>query len=103
MLHPGPGPFAAGPGPFPARKSPPFSCAAANVATEKYMIAAAVAAISTGLARFDHLLMLTLFPPFLWLFIANAPPVDIFPPERPWCSSFCVTCMIHFSFDSCVV
>src|SRR6266849_4616211 len=83
MLHPGPGPFAAGPGPFPARKSPPSSCAAANVAAEKYMIAAAVAAISTGLARFDHRFVLTLFPPFLLLFIANPPPLDKFPPERP--------------------
>src|ERR1700741_2346006 len=83
VLHPGTGPFAAGPGPLPARKSPPFSCAAAKVAAEKYMIAAAVAAISTGLARFDHLLMLTLFRPFLWLFIANPPPVEIFPSGRP--------------------
>jgi hypothetical protein len=52
------------------------------------MIAAAAAAISTGLARFDHLLMLTFFPPFLWLFIANPPSVDIFPPERPLYFSF---------------
>src|SRR5579864_8618558 len=65
MLHPGPGPFAAGPGPFPARKSRPSSCAAADVAAEKNMIAAAVAAISSGLARLDHLLVLTLFLPLL--------------------------------------
>jgi hypothetical protein len=67
------------------------------------MIAAAIAAVSTGLARFDHLLMLTFFPPFLWLLIANPPPVDIFPPERPWHSFLCVTFMIQFSFHSCVV
>src|SRR6266849_4923773 len=77
MLHPGPGPFAAGPGPFPPRKSLPPSCPAAYVASEKNMIAA-VAAIIARLARFDHLLMLTFFPPSLWLFIANPPPVDIF-------------------------
>src|SRR5947208_2822376 len=76
MLHPGPGPFAAGPGPFPARKSPP-SRSAANVVAEKNMIAAAVAAISTGLAHFDNLLMLTFFRPFLWLFIATPPSVNI--------------------------
>src|ERR1700686_4502479 len=70
MLHPGPGPFAAGPGPFPARKSSPSSWSAANAAAEENMIAAAVAAISNWLARFDNLLMLMFLAPFLWLFIA---------------------------------
>jgi hypothetical protein len=56
------------------------------------MIAAAVAAISTGFAHFDNLLMLTFFAPFLWLFAATPPLVNIFAPERPWCSSR-VTCM----------
>jgi hypothetical protein len=56
------------------------------------MIAAAVAAISTGFADFDNLLMVTFFLSFLWLFIATSLLVKTFAPERPWCSSR-VTCM----------
>jgi hypothetical protein len=102
MLHPGPGPFAAGPGPFPARKSLPFSrsCAScADAGAGKSVIAAAVAAISNALARFDNLLMFAHFPPCCWVLIANLPSVNTFPPERLWCSSLCVTSMIRFSFS----
>src|SRR6266436_522229 len=68
MLHPGPGPLAAGPGPFPARCSLPSSCScvflsAADTATEKSVIAAAAAEISTEVTRFDTLLMFVLLPP----------------------------------------
>src|SRR5258707_688840 len=68
MLHPGPGPLAAGPGPFPARCSLPSSCScvflsAADTATEKSVIAATAAEISTEVTRFDTLLMFVLLPP----------------------------------------
>ena len=65
ILHPGPGPFAAGPGPFPARKSlpSPWSCpslSAANAAAEENIITAAVVAMTTAFAHFDSRLMLFL-------------------------------------------
>jgi hypothetical protein len=68
MLHPGPGPFAAGPGPFPPLKSLPSSCCcpspfAANVTAEENITATAVTAMSIVLARLDNLFTLApLFP-----------------------------------------
>src|SRR6266850_470454 len=56
MLHPGPGPFAAGPGPFPPRSVLP----AADTATEKSVIPAAAAEISTKVTRFDTLVIFVL-------------------------------------------